>query len=103
MHNHPPSAPLSWPELPDETAVALQGVLHDFVMLFESHYLGQIEHVFTDKTGTLTENVMRFHKCSIGSQLYPSAGSPRDATALGDDALRERVRKPDSLEFEFCA
>ena len=24
--------------------------------------LGQIEHVFTDKTGTLTENVMRFHK-----------------------------------------
>ena len=34
MHNHPPSAPLSWPELPDETAVALQGVLHDFVMLF---------------------------------------------------------------------
>ncbi len=63
--------------------------------------LGQIEHVFTDKTGTLTENVMRFHKCSIGSQLYPSAGSPRDATALGDDALRERVRKPDSLEFEF--
>jgi len=39
----PPSAPLSWPELPDEAAVALQSVLHDFVMLFEPHYLGQIE------------------------------------------------------------
>jgi phospholipid-translocating ATPase len=63
--------------------------------------LGQIEHVFTDKTGTLTENVMRFHKCSIGGQLYPSAGSPRDATAIADERLREAARQADSLEFEF--
>ena len=27
MHNPFPSAPLSWPELPDEAAVALQDVL----------------------------------------------------------------------------
>jgi phospholipid-translocating ATPase len=63
--------------------------------------LGQIEHVFTDKTGTLTENVMRFHKCSIGAQLYPTAGLPRDATAVSDDTLRDRVQKTDSVEFEF--
>ena len=50
MHNHPPSAPLSWPELPDETAVALQGVLHDFFMLFESHYLGQIERYYHQRS-----------------------------------------------------
>ena len=37
-----PNAPLSWPELPDEAVVALQYALHDFVMFFESHYLGQI-------------------------------------------------------------
>ena len=37
-----PNAPLSWPELPDEAVVALQCALHDFVMFFESHYLGQI-------------------------------------------------------------
>ena len=48
MHTDYPSASLSWPELPDEAAVALQGVLHDFVMLFESHYLGQIERYYRD-------------------------------------------------------
>ena len=43
MHNPSPSTPLSWPELPDEAVVALQYALHDFVMFFEAHYLGQIE------------------------------------------------------------
>jgi hypothetical protein len=43
MYNPSQSPPLAWPELPDEAALALQGALHDFVMLFESHYLGQIE------------------------------------------------------------
>ena len=50
MHNPSPSAPLSWPELPDEAAVALQSVLHDFVMLFESHYLGQIERYYHERS-----------------------------------------------------
>ena len=27
--------------------------------------LGQIQYIFTDKTGTLTQNVMRFKRCSI--------------------------------------
>ena len=43
MHNPSPNPPLSWPELPDEAVVALQYALHDFVMFFEAHYLGQIE------------------------------------------------------------
>ena len=50
MHNPSPSAPLSWPELPDEAAVALQSVPHDFVMLFESHYLGQIERYYHERS-----------------------------------------------------
>lgn len=50
MHNPSPRAPLSWPELPDEAAVALQSVLHDFVMLFESHYLGQIERYYHERS-----------------------------------------------------
>ena len=32
--------------------------------------LGQIQHVFTDKTGTLTANRMEFKACSIGTFRY---------------------------------
>ncbi|KAJ7621473.1 phospholipid-transporting ATPase 1 [Roridomyces roridus] len=32
--------------------------------------LGQIEYVFSDKTGTLTQNVMEFQKCSVNGTAY---------------------------------
>lgn len=50
MHNHYPFAPLSWPELPDEVAAALQAALQDLVMRFESHYLGQIERYYRERS-----------------------------------------------------
>ena len=42
--------------------------------------LGQIDFVFSDKTGTLTQNKMLFKKCSIANMVY---GDPSDDIVTG--------------------
>uniref|UniRef100_A0A452IYM3 Phospholipid-transporting ATPase n=1 Tax=Gopherus agassizii TaxID=38772 RepID=A0A452IYM3_9SAUR len=32
--------------------------------------LGQVEYIFSDKTGTITQNIMTFNKCSINGKTY---------------------------------
>eukprot|EP01134_Creolimax_fragrantissima_P002754 CFRG2754T1 len=40
--------------------------------------LGQIQYIFSDKTGTLTENVMTFKCCSIGPDIFGNIDTTND-------------------------
>ncbi len=44
--------------------------------------LGQVQYIFSDKTGTLTQNIMTFNKCSIDGKVY---GDLTDEQALQGD------------------
>lgn len=57
--------------------------------------LGYVEHIFSDKTGTLTENVMRFVACSAGGVVYDERKSPGcvgSAVSNGTDPVRKLVQ-----------
>ncbi len=53
-----------------------------------SEDLGQIKYVFTDKTGTLTQNEMTFRSCSVRGVLHtPEQTASMNLTGTSDAAL----------------
>ncbi|KAH6894999.1 phospholipid-translocating ATPase [Coprinopsis sp. MPI-PUGE-AT-0042] len=58
--------------------------------------LGQIEYIFSDKTGTLTQNAMVFQKCSIGGKVYNGDASMMDERREADRDPSEDREMPDA-------
>eukprot|EP00003_Mantamonas_plastica_P029366 TRINITY_DN6933_c0_g1_i2.p1 TRINITY_DN6933_c0_g1~~TRINITY_DN6933_c0_g1_i2.p1 ORF type:complete len:1034 (-),score=367.37 TRINITY_DN6933_c0_g1_i2:110-3211(-) len=54
--------------------------------------LGQIEYIFSDKTGTLTENKMEFSKCCIQGLMFDQ-DTLNSALQSGDPKLKEQIEQ----------
>lgn len=52
--------------------------------------LGQISYIFSDKTGTLTRNIMEFKLCHIGNEIYGDVSILRNEHAVESTDGKEK-------------
>lgn len=73
----------------------IQTCITIYINLFNEIISGQIEYIFSDKTGTLTQNIMTFNKCSIGGKSFGDVIDRRtgDIVEITDDT--------EPLDFSF--
>ena len=54
--------------------------------------LGQVEYIFSDKTGTLTQNIMEFKKMCIGTSSYGTNEDEREE--IGNEEMKQAEISP---------
>ena len=69
--------------------------------------LGQIDFIFSDKTGTLTQNIMEFKKCFINGKVYGAETEFNECnnhkfSINGDMEAYKRLKEKPNNEIEKC-